>query len=1718
MMKRYLKLLTLLLFSGNLLAQTYGNEWINYSQQYYSFNIYATGVQRIDQSVLASAGVPTGTFSSENIQIFGREKEVPLYIVDGNDNSFDPGDYILFYAEKNDGWLDSLVYADPTHIANAGLSMFSDTIKYFFTWNNQTNNARFVVETDVDFASYGTPPNYIIKEIESSCPTVFTGYSEGMRSGYSSGSIYAPGEGWGCTSVSLGTQYDTYMPTFEVYSGAGVPNSELHFTITSNSSPAHHLHVSLGSSNAEMADSIFNGFEFHRYNRSISTSLLSAPFTTLRLQSIDDLNSNADLLSMNYWRLRYPKVSNFQFQNLDEFDVIPNPSFSKSLLNITSNSSINAIAFSFGSVNRVIPVVQNFITLQLLVPNDPSGSNTHVVLANAANVIPVAQVTPVNGNGTFTDFSALSMEEALLMVYHPKLQSSTSDYANYRSSIAGGSYNVVLANIEELYLQYSGGIPKHSLATRRFALHSYDLATQKPVGLFLLGKGISEVDSNARFVPSIMDRSLIPSFGYPCSDIAITSGLNGTYWEPLIPTGRISAATNSELSEYLDKVVLYESQQVQNDPINYSMASKNWQKQILHFVGGADQAQQDSFQSYMNGMKNIIEDSLFAGNVTSYFKTSSDPLDPVVVSGVNQQIANGVSLMNFFGHAAASNNGFEINIDEPANWNNYGKYPVVIGNSCYNGNIFSRSYNSTSERFVNIPDAGAIAFISSVSVGYDYPLNQYSNRLYREFSYLNYGGTIGQQMKSTIQYIQTLINSSLLYETTCQQMTLHGDPMLRLNWHERPEIEIRNQDLYVEPAQLNLTVDSIELNLIINNIGQSVTDTFRVEIVRDFPGTTIDSTYELFLPYLNYNDTIHLKMPLQPDIGVGVNQFSISVDLPSQIAEQAEEVNNNRLDYNFFLNIDGILPVYPYDFAVVPYDNVTVKASTINPIASMKTYLFQLDTVDTYDSPQFRQYSMTELGGVKEVRPNQWRDINNNSFPLVCTDSTVYFWRVAVDSSVINWVEYSFQYIPGKTGWGQDHFFQFKKNDFYNITYNRLNRLREFSPPDTHSISVSAYDNNSIYNSWSFDGEIVDYATIWNTTPAIFVGVMDPLTLQPWGSRFLTTNPDHAFGNGNDNPDGVDLTICPECRTRYENFFSFVQSDPAQLSALQNMIENEIPDGYYVAVYSTIATEYSNWDTYQPGLYTMFQNLGSTGINSGQSTGPFAAFFQKGDPATYVEAFYPADAVTDFTGPHVEVSGPVYSSSNTGIERTPLIGPALEWQTVYWKRDSIEMAATDSVRLYLEAHDISGTLQMTIDTVFSPNDSIMVLNNLIDAATYPYLRLGIFYADPFFNTPAQVDRLHVLYQPVPEAAIDGTSAYYMSPNPDSLQEGQTISFAVDVRNISHYDMDSILVNYWIEDIDRVRHDIAYPRQKVMPAFDLLRDTITFSTEGYAGSNIFWMEVNPYINGSQYVTDQPEQYHFNNLLQIPFNVTADDEHPILDVTFDGRHILNGDIISPESEIYISLKDDNPYLIMDDISDTTLFGVYLTDPAGVQRRIPFMDGNGNTVMQWIPAEAQNKKFKIIYPAYFEMDGKYSLIVQGSDRSGNVSGDIEYRVTFEIVHESSITYMMNYPNPFSTSTRFVFTLTGNDVPDELIIQIMTVSGRVVREITEDELGPITIGRNITQYAWDGTDEFGDKLANGVYLYRVKAKINGEDIKHRESGADTHFKEEFGKMYLMR
>jgi hypothetical protein len=260
-------------------------------------------------------------------------------------------------------------------------------------------------------------------------------------------------------------------------------------------------------------------------------------------------------------------------------------------------------------------------------------------------------------------------------------------------------------------------------------------------------------------------------------------------------------------------------------------------------------------------------------------------------------------------------------------------------------------------------------------------------------------------------------------------------------------------------------------------------------------------------------------------------------------------------------------------------------------------------------------------------------------------------------------------------------------------------------------------------------------------------------------------------------------------------------------------------------------------------------------------------------------------------------------------------------------------------------------------------------------------------------------------------------------------------------------------------------------------------------------------------------DQPELYEWNNSIILPYYVEGDQRNPILDVTFDGLHILDGDLVSAKPEIRIGLEDENTYLAL---NDTSLFELSLQYPGEpFPRKVSFSDPD----VTFFPGTIDDNRASITVQRTFDLDGIYRLIVNAKDRSGNISGDVDYQVRFEIVTATSISEMINYPNPFSTSTKFVYTLTGDRSPNFYKIQIVTLSGKVVRELTQDDMGPLRVGKHITDFVYDGTDEFGERLANGVYLYRFIARDEkGDQLEHRDVGISQYSKKGWSKMVILR
>jgi len=302
--------------------------------------------------------------------------------------------------------------------------------------------------------------------------------------------------------------------------------------------------------------------------------------------------------------------------------------------------------------------------------------------------------------------------------------------------------------------------------------------------------------------------------------------------------------------------------------------------------------------------------------------------------------------------------------------------------------------------------------------------------------------------------------------------------------------------------------------------------------------------------------------------------------------------------------------------------------------------------------------------------------------------------------------------------------------------------------------------------------------------------------------------------------------------------------------------------------------------------------------------------------------------------------------------------------------------------------------------------------------------------------------------------------------------------------------------------------VELPRGKKLVANDTLVVSYQIDTRNYPGNNTMFVEVNPNNH-------QLEEYHFNSLLYKDFFVRADVYNPLLDVTFDGVHILNKDIVSAKPHILVNLKDESRFLAL---ADTALIKVQVRYPDGSLHNYNFGD-----TMRFTPADlstGQNSA-TIDFMPYFPQEGEYELIVSGRDVMGNTAGRLDYHVIFTVISKPMISNLMNYPNPFTTSTAFVFTITGSEVPQNIRIQVLTITGKIVREITKDELGPLHVGRNITEFKWDGTDMYGQKLANGVYLYRVLTNLNGRSLdKYKATGdnTDKYFNKGYGKMVIIR
>ena len=610
----------------------YGNEWIQYDQDYVKFKIAADGFYQLDKSLLEAGGVPVDNIEARHLQFWHLGQQIP--VVATTDGLMTTQDAFVLYAEQNRGEFDTHLFRDGLDDQlNPEYSLFTDTAAYFITWNTAENGLRMV---EVSNPTDNLPPverffedelkmvfsqnySYLNYCADDRCFLIFSNYDNSEGYAYDPGShisdytlnpkhVYTDGDG-----AYLETRTTNNLT-------ASASRGRLEILVNENQVASRPISSkpSLLQNRAfvEMQE-VFEGMEV----------------------ALKGMNGPDDLHAISLMNLIYPRT--FHFENKDiyhlniEASIIPkhfyfedfNGGDQMECWNTTTGELIKVESDSVG--NYRMRLESDDDARSLIIRNPETSIKT------------VDKIYPVN----FRDYSQL--DPNYVIVAHPQLFDDGNgnnwvlEYAQYRASDEGGNFTPVIVPITVLYDQFAYGIPYHPSAVRHFT-QWFSKNWSAPQHMFLMGKGVVAYQDRQNENPWQM----IPCFGSPGADVLLCSD---NLYRPILPVGRIPVLEGSEIETYLEKVKLHEGQY--KAPSTFE--AREWAKNAVHLSGGNLQIpfEINLIRSELDDMKKDLEDGMIGMTVHTFQKKTSGA---VVVSDnqrLTELINDGVSLVTYFGHS-----------------------------------------------------------------------------------------------------------------------------------------------------------------------------------------------------------------------------------------------------------------------------------------------------------------------------------------------------------------------------------------------------------------------------------------------------------------------------------------------------------------------------------------------------------------------------------------------------------------------------------------------------------------------------------------------------------------------------------------------------------------------------------------------------------------------------------------------------------------------------------------------------------------------------------------------------------------------------------------------------------------------------------------------------------------------------------------------------------
>lgn len=1553
-----------LFLSGSISAQN--PNWITPNKLYIKLSITEDGIYRIDKSDFTNLSINTSNIDPRTVKVIYKGAQIPIFFEGENDGVFGDNDYFDFFAQRNYGgptnYLDGYTF-QPKYTTNEYYNEYSDTNAYWVDWGGNNGLRYNIVNSQNNLTLYDK--QYYLKNYHFEQDKI---YSLGEKINPTDFRIFnterVQGETWYWKQLTDGTSQKDSAANSNFFSS---PQNlcEMRLFIYPNSLDTHKYNIRINSQTVSQ----INKISYNRLDTIITfpSNILTGSANNLFEVFYTHGSSNPNIFGNVYFDLMSLDLPvSFTFENNRIGFETRSSDTSRRVFKIKGFNGANQV--NIYDVRNNQRIVNYSVSADTLIFSGKQNGKFFVENKTITKK-PVKLRTRMVTN-------LVSNQANYLIIYHKLFESQAELLRAHRQS-----YDTLIAkkvDIEDVMDVFNYGID-NAIAVRNFVRNAYaNWQTPKLKYICLFGRASLDPKKNAS--NTVYYKNYIPTYGNPPSD-GYFANINATGYKYFqqIPVGRIPAYDIDEANNAVEKIIAYD-----NERNNFS----SWWKTSVFITGGLDSNEQNSFKSTSNSMINtyMAGNPLRLSSKRIYRDDDGSGITFAFSDSIKNSFNEGAMFMNYIGHAG--NGTWDNGLENPNIINNGNKLPVLFSMTCFTGKNSIPEDRGFGEKFIYLPDKGAIGFIGNT--GWTFASSGiYMNQKFLE-SFKGGSRRVGDMFK--FASVSDSLNSSYPSIFTVNTYNLLGDPASKVLIPNHPEFVIKPADyslsnpfpavgeqftVYAYPNNYGINADSckISFQLFKNNALQNEYDT----IIRNFG---------------YYRDTVSYGLSINTN---GYYKMKVTVD--SDNWYPVEYKPNNTITFDIPLRNISYVPLKPYPNSIIRTDSVEFVGinPNVNPYSNnVKVYL-QLDTTSGFTSPM--TYFKTVTGDIK------------TKFKLEIpykTENKFYFWRMNalinnIDSSGWSPVQ-NFVYSNSlrKDNSAADSLVsvigmnpkQFDKSEINNLQYTgngfELNTYEG-------NLRVRSYGNRGeAATEFEFNGSIIRIDDVTRFAAGLFILKLNKFTgnfIEFKNVRMSTAQSSDSLVNILNTFDTTHILMIAKAHfTPGENF----ELSPAALDKLHQF-----------------GSEYAD-SIGSFGYYNQWSFLSYKANNQNITS---EAYWRNG---TFCQ--YPVEPGTCYAE-----CTKLRNFSDTAGYISKMISPSNNWINLSWAQELNN--TNDSVKF-----DIYGinrdNKQVSLFSNVSNNTSFDLSS--INSYDYPSLLLRANLKIDSTSTESPVLNNFKLSLVPPAELIPDNYSFQLTDT--AVQEGDTINIKIKYQNVGYINIKDYITTWYVYNKGKIT-DLKVDTVNTFAFIDsAYQSEIAFNTAGYSDTVNIYFDVTPFNNQNEFFT-------YNNTAVTSVFVQGDSLQPEMEITYNGIEVQNGDFIQSKPDINIDFFDDSRLVITG--IDTSLVRIKLNG-----QFIPYyINSTPNPELQFIIPDDYKLLAKIIYKPILT-NGNYRFEYIAKDKSGNPGDTVKHSLTVD--DNLKILDLTNYPNPMKNETSFMFSLRGGVNPGRCTIKIYTVAGRLVKQIS--------------------------------------------------------------------